>query len=214
MALEIILRPNDSTIYSGSQVIGGSLAVGTEVVVGGAVTVAKSGSDGKVTNSGAGNLLLGTNDADSVAVGTTSVAPAVDNTLDMGEASKRWKVVYSATGTINTSDAKRKRDIEDLPETYGLEFVNLLRPRRYRFKDGDSGRVHFGLIAQEVEDLLSEGYGDPELMESSMVVKAVGEEGGVTYGLRYSELIPCLLKAVQSLSVKVEDLQIKLANSS
>jgi hypothetical protein len=39
-----------------------------------------------------------------------------DNTASCGKASLRWSVVYAATGTINTSDAREKTPVTDLTE--------------------------------------------------------------------------------------------------
>jgi len=78
----------------------------------------------------------------------------VDNTGDLGSSSHRFKVVYAGTGSINTSDKRHKNNIADTD--LGLDFVNKLKPKKYKLNDGQSNRTHYGLISQDVETLLGE----------------------------------------------------------
>lgn len=79
-----------------------------------------------------------------------------DNQMDLGASSNRWDDVYATNGTIQTSDAREKQDIEELTEAerrVAVAAKGLLR--KYRWKDkvaekGDEARVHFGIIAQDL----------------------------------------------------------------
>lgn len=81
---------------------------------------------------------------------------AVDNTIPLGGASNRWSEVFAGTGTINTSDARTKTDIQDLDaaeQAVAAKAKGLLK--KYRFKDtkdakGEAARWHFGVVAQEL----------------------------------------------------------------
>lgn len=83
--------------------------------------------------------------------------PEVDNTYSIGTASFRTSVIYSATAAINTSDARMKTDIRGLTDAekrVASRCKGLVKA--YRFNDavaekGDEARIHFGVIAQEVE---------------------------------------------------------------
>lgn len=121
-------------------------------------------------------------------------APFYDGNLDLGVASRRWNRVFSVIGTIQTSDSRYKSNIRDL--TFGLDFVKSLRPVSYQWK-ADTSVTHFGLVAQEVENLLSP-------LEYGMV------QAGEIKGMNYSELIAPLVKAVQQLATKVEELEEQL----
>lgn len=83
--------------------------------------------------------------------------PATDNTLSSASASQRWSVVFSATGTINTSDAREKKQIRDVLESERAVAVQLKSMiRAFKWNDaveqkGDDARIHFGVIAQEVK---------------------------------------------------------------
>ena len=63
-------------------------------------------------------------------------------------------------------------------------------------------RKHFGLIAQEVEALLNANN-----IDTSDFSAFIYDADTDTYGMRYGELIPVLLKAVQELSGEVEALK-------
>lgn len=62
-----------------------------------------------------------------------NVTPVTDNTYAIGNSVARWTEVWAVDGTINTSDERQKKDIEDAP--LGLDFVRSLRPRAYRWRD-------------------------------------------------------------------------------
>ncbi|KAA0147994.1 hypothetical protein FNF29_06938 [Cafeteria roenbergensis] len=155
------------------------------------------------------------------------VRPTETNLINLGAGSFRWKDIYSANGSINTSDRKKKKDIADLPPARGMEFIKSLRPVEYRFKDGQSGRKHYGLIAQEVEDVFR-ADGDVDGMGNAIVIKSrqqvpdpdwVKPEGedtakaplvdgaGYDYAMRYTELIAPLIKSIQELEARVADLE-------
>lgn len=114
---------------------------------------------------------------------------------DVGAPLNRWNTVYAMNGTINTSDQRQKKDIED--SNLGLDFINLLRPVSYHWKAPDqSARTHYGLIAQEVEEALSK-YGYTE--KSNLPIVNYDKKSD-SYGLSYTEVIAPLVKAVQTLS--------------
>jgi hypothetical protein len=88
---------------------------------------------------------------------TNSAGTLSDNVYDLGNPSYRWDTVYAGTGTIDTSDANLKQDIENLDAaelTVATAIKGLIK--KYRFTDavsakGDDARIHVGVIAQEVE---------------------------------------------------------------
>ena len=111
---------------------------------------------------GSGNVVVGSGDIGLKMDNTNNIyrpynvdsGSGVDNTGDLGSASHRFKVVYAGTGSINTSDERHKNNIADTD--LGLDFVNKLKPKKYKLNDGQSGRTHYGLISQDVETLLGE----------------------------------------------------------
>jgi len=82
---------------------------------------------------------------------------AVDNSKDVGSTSFRFDDIHATNGTIQTSDRNEKQDIEELSEAeqrVAVAAKSLLR--KFRWKDrvaekGDDARIHFGIIAQDLQ---------------------------------------------------------------
>jgi len=138
--------------------------------------------------------------------------PLSDATYDLGHSSYRWRNMY-LSGTTYSSDRNEKNTIVD--SDLGLDFVKRLAPKSYKFNDGTSGRTHYGLIAQDVEDVLSDisktgqdfaGFCKDEPTEPPKHDK----DNPVTetrYGLRYTEFIAPMIKAIQEQQTQIEALQ-------
>ena len=138
--------------------------------------------------------------------------PLADATYDLGHSSYRWRNMY-LSGTTYSSDRNEKNTIVD--SDLGLDFVKRLTPKSYKFNDGTSGRTHYGLIAQDVEDVLSDisktgqdfaGFCKDEPTDPPKHDK----DNPVTetrYGLRYTEFIAPMIKAIQEQQTQIEALQ-------
>ena len=161
--------------------------------------------------------------------------------IDLGHGSFLWEEVFSVESSINTSDERKKDNIKD--SSLGLSFLNQLRPVQYKRKDhtvpevlyeeadnipddkevGDVRteeyektyiRTHYGLIAQEVEQVLEDnGMSTTDFAPfiKSPLLDGDGINGEPTgdhmYGMRYGEFVGILIKAVQELSAKVTALE-------
>ena len=95
-------------------------------------------------------------DALSLYLASGVFRPDPDNALSLGSGTRRWTVVYAATGSINTSDERAKQNISAIPDDW-LDAWGDVRWRRFIFKDaadlkGGAARWHIGLIAQQVRD--------------------------------------------------------------
>jgi hypothetical protein len=97
--------------------------------------------------------------------GSSSVIPwdagsitTSDNVLDLGHSAYRWQDIYATNGTINTSDRNEKQDIDVMSEAetrVAVACKGLIR--KFRWIDavaekGDDARIHFGIIAQDLQD--------------------------------------------------------------
>ena len=111
-----------------------------------------------------------------------NAAPSGDNSFSLGTAGLRWTDVFAVSGSVNASDRRMKENIEDTQ--YGLDEIMELRPVSYTWKDRPERGTKLGLIAQEVQPLISE-------------VVHVGDDPDATLGLYYSDLVPVLIKAIQ-----------------
>lgn len=127
-----------------------------------------------------------------------------DNAYSLGTATRRWSVVYAATGTINTSDKNEKQDISVLDSSEYL-VANRLKGliRKFRFKNavkekGDDARIHVGVIAQDIkiafeaEGLDANRYG---VFCSDTWVDDAGVEQ-TRLGVRYEELYAFIISTL------------------
>jgi len=193
-----------------------------------------SDTDSGIFSGGAGQVNISTGGSERVGVDSNGdFRPGSDNAYSCGLSGSRWDVVYAADGTINTSDENEKEDIIDEP--LGLAFIKAIRPVQFKWKDrpeisetreveeydadGEltgntiekkyvaapakkNVRPHHGMIAQEIKAVLTDlsidfaGYIDPS---------ATGDDGPT--GLRYSEFIAPMIKAIQELSDRIDALE-------
>ena len=166
---------------------------------------------------------------------------AGDGLLNLGNGSHRWAVVYSKTGSINTSDRNEKNTIADIDPEQAEKLIMGLKPSTFKFNDGTSGRTHWGLISQDIEELLpqigmsdldfagfikspktedyyedvSETVTDEETGEEKTVtrkeLKTRTVEGEYIYSLRYDEFIAPLICMVQKQQKQIENLERRLS---
>lgn len=141
-----------------------------------------------------------------------AVRPGIDNAQSFGTGGFRWSVIYSGTGSINTSDKREKKDIGAIPAEW-LDAWGDVQWQRFRFRDavkakGEEARWHLGLIAQQVQEAFAaRGLDAREIgllchdeWEATPAVKEVQDDDGeiVTHaqparkagdrwGLRYDE---------------------------
>ncbi len=112
-----------------------------------------------------------------------------------------WARKYVALGGWEqASDRRYKHDIEDIDESKAVDFILGLRPVHFIYNYDTKNQIHHGFIAQEVEeiaedwDVVTETY-EPD--DPSEKLKT----------LAYTEIIADLVKTVQSLNKRVEELE-------
>ena len=143
----------------------------------------------------------------------TSFYPYNDNHQDCGASSYRWDDIRATNGSIQTSDQRDKTTVTNID--LGLSFIDSLRPVTYKWDDrsGYTGtRTHMGFIAQEVATALGNKATGRALWtndEAGTDVNDMGDEVQTVerQGLRYTELLAPLVKAVQELSARVTALE-------
>lgn len=158
--------------------------------------------------------------------------------LNLGTSNNRWNNLYISSSAISTSDKNKKHNINIINSNNAKKIINGLLPKTYKFNDGTSGRTHYGLIAQDVEQLLIELGIDtkdfaafiksPKINEyevdkvdengdiildrngnSQKEIKYEVIEGEYDYSLRYEEFIAPLIKVVQEHEKEIEELKNK-----
>ena len=147
-----------------------------------------------------GGLYFGTNTAAPLSAGTLT-----DDVMDLGTATYRFDDVYATNGTINTSDRNEKQDIEalsDAEQRVAVACKGLLRKFRWKSaveEKGDEARIHFGIIAQDLQDAFTaEGLDAGRyamFINSTWTDEETGEERS-RMGVRYSELLAFIIAAI------------------
>jgi hypothetical protein len=128
-----------------------------------------------------------------------------DNLVDLGSVSYRFDDIYATNGTIQTSDRNEKQDIEALSEAeqrVAVAAKGLLRKFRWKSsveEKGDDARIHFGIIAQDLQAAFeAEGLDAGRyamFIHSTWTDEETGEERS-RMGVRYSELLAFIIAAI------------------
>jgi len=153
------------------------------------------------------------------------LSPVTDNLINLGLSGYRWKNIYAVNGTIQTSDRTKKANIKALDTDKAKDFIMGLKPSSYNMIEGTSGRTHYGLIAQDIEELMEQlGILSTEFAgfiksprvrmrytdENGKQLKESVEEiieGEYDYGLRYEEFIAPLITVVQEQQREIKELK-------
>lgn len=126
------------------------------------------------------------------------------------DAAKIGPTVWATDGTvIYSSDKNVKNSIEYDLSRY-RQFLLDLKPCRFKYNEGQSGRYHIGMIAQDMEQSLADnGIAASEF--SGWCKMPIRDENhnitGYTYGIRYDSLIPLNTLIIQELVKRVEALE-------
>jgi len=128
-----------------------------------------------------------------------------DDLFDLGSGTRRFKDIYATNGTIQTSDRNEKqgiRELLDAEQRVATACKGLLRAFKWNSAveaKGDEARIHFGIIAQDLQDAFTaEGLdaGDYAMfINSTETDEETGEERS-RMGVRYSELLAFIISAI------------------
>lgn len=181
------------------------------------------------------------NSSVGVVLGSGAFRDAGDGNINLGASNHRFATVFAKTGSINTSDRNEKNTIADIDPEQAEKLIMGLKPSTFKFNDGTSGRTHWGIISQDIEELLpqigmtdmdfagfikspktedyyedvSETVTDEETGEEKTVtrkeLKTRTVEGEYVYALRYSEFISPLICMVQKQQKQIENLERRLS---
>jgi len=128
-----------------------------------------------------------------------------DNTTDLGASNARFNDAFITNGVTTGSDGNYKQDIRDLTDAeqrVAMACKGLLKA--WRWKDrvaekGDDARIHFGIIAQDLQAAFeAEGLdaGDYAMFMSDTWTDEETNEEKTRMGVRYSELLAFIISAI------------------
>ena len=159
------------------------------------------------------------------------MCPNGANSFNCGSAANFWSNVRGQNAYITVSDRREKENIVDLDTSFGLDFINKLKPVSFVWKVGENKvinnrdengelimgadgnpvmipiagvRTHLGLIAQDVAEVVKD-MGDLSLW--SLDDK---DDLDSKQTLKMGELIAPIIKAIQELTTRLNDLEKRL----
>ena len=163
-----------------------------------------------ITTGGLSSTLIGNGAGGGITTGTQNTCIGFNSNPTSATSSYQFTLGSTDIQTLrcnqtsitSLSDARDKTDIVDTP--YGLDFINTLKPRQFKWdtRDGNikDGTLEQGSIAQE---LLESANGNNDSLN------LVLEDNPNKLEASAGNLIPLLVKAVQELSARVVELETK-----
>lgn len=113
-----------------------------------------------------------------------------------------WAASFASSPQVD-SDRNLKRNIDDI----GIDIIDKLKPVQYVLKNDDSDTIHYGFIAQDVEQVL---LSSNESKQKTGIVHYDEDESTKehkNYSLAYDEIIPLLVKKCQELQQEIDRLK-------
>jgi len=146
------------------------------------------------------------------------ILPALDDFTPIGSAANRWQDLYLVNAPTVSSDMTLKNNVKNLE--HGLNTIMKLKTLSYQWKNTTIGdktiprnqkETHLGFSAQQLLEVM------PEVVKTHSW-KILDEATPDTYtrikhdklGVRYSEIIPVTVKAIQEQQIQIEKQQEQL----
>lgn len=137
-------------------------------------------------------------DNNSIAIGCF----AQKATNNIGRFDCAWEAHFTSAPQVD-SDRNLKRDISDID----IDIIDDLKPVQYRLKNEDSGTIHYGFIAQDVEQVLLQSKETEQKTGIVHYDEDMETKEKTNYSLAYDEIIPLLVKRCQELQREIDILK-------
>ena len=129
----------------------------------------------------------------------------IDNTFEC-----RWDAKFAGSvsgpyGFSTSSDKNLKKNIGDID----ADIVDCLRPVQYELRQNTDGKIHYGFIAQDIAEILSDIGLNPN---DFGIIRQIVNNGENEYVLTYTEFIPLLTKKCQFLQNEIDSLRLEIEN--
>jgi hypothetical protein len=120
-----------------------------------------------------------------------------------------WPATFRSTVTSNvgagtSSDRRVKENIQDV----SINIVDKLRPVQYQLTQFDDGKIHYGFVAQEIVEVLTDAEVNPE---QTGIIGHTTQDGQEIYTLTYTEFIPLVVKKCQELQKENNEMRAEIA---
>jgi hypothetical protein len=188
-ALNLTTTGNNNTAY-GFRALCYSLTGNNNTAIGyGSLSSNRTGQNN--TALGYGSDVGSENLTNATAVGYNTIVDASDK-VRIGNSNVT--VIEGQVAFTSASDERLKKNIKDL--TNGLDFITKLRPVEYQMRKGDD-KINYGFIAQDIEKLVG----------TNNSLLTIGGDANRTLGLRYTDFIAPIVKAIQEQQLTIKEQQ-------
>lgn len=151
------------------------------------------------TNVGTKNVPLNiSGDNSSIAIGSFA-QKQVDN---KGLFRCEWAASFASSPQVD-SDRNLRRNINDID----IDIIDKLKPVQYVLKNDDSDTIHYGFIAQDVEQALLQSKEAEQKIGIVHYDEDMETKERTNYSLAYDEIIPLLVKKCQELQQEIDILK-------
>lgn len=137
-------------------------------------------------------------DNNSIAIGCFAQKQADNKGLFRCE----WAASFASSPQVD-SDRNLKRNIDDI----GIDIIDKLKPVQYVLKNDDSDTIHYGFIAQDVEQALLQSKDAEQKIGIVHYDEDMETKERTNYSLAYDEIIPLLVKKCQELQREIDILK-------
>jgi hypothetical protein len=193
----------DANVAIGQGALGANTTADNNVAVGYRALSNTTGAGNTAVGDGAGGdylggTLTGSNNT-SIGNAATPSTTSVSNEITLGNSSVT-ALRCQVTTITSLSDSRDKTDVK--PINYGLDLINELNPVQFTWHTRDGAKVglkDMGFIAQELAKV--EDQHDAETLQ--LTYRTNPERLEASQG----RLIPILVKAIQELSARIEELE-------
>ena len=146
--------------------------------------------------------------------GNVYIASTYNTRIQLDEdAAKLGPSVWATNGTVIYDSDRNVKNSIDYDLSRYRQFLLDLKPCRFKYNEGQSGRYHIGMIAQDVEQSLYDNGIDSTEFSGWCKAPVRDEEHnivGYTYGLRYDAIIPLNTMMIQELVKRIDAIETKL----
>ena len=115
-------------------------------------------------------------------------------------------VTNSGGSTVFTSSRQAKTDIQTFTSQHNC-FFDALLPKQFKYKNGTSGRLHYGFILDEVQTALTQANLTTQEC-AAYCLENINDPNG-DGGLRYGEFISLNTWQIQLLKPRVSELEVR-----
>lgn len=139
-----------------------------------------------------------------------NILPVTSDAYSLGSSARMWKDVFTGGGVLTSSDRNLKEQIK--PIAYGLEELLQLQTISYVWKEDKIADFSIpeakkerklGFVAQELQEIIPEVIVTHQWKEFEENPGVLFKEKNDFLGVRYNDLIPVVIKAVQEQQEKI-----------